>query len=369
MKRKLIASLLLLSILSGCVPSSIVDDILIIEGEGYDYIGHGKIIGTVTMPNFVQGGEPGSQGAGLPTTGSMIRSLSGVTYDGKSLADHFQPEGQKILRAGKIRLMLFNERLAKHGVAKDIAFRNRDPDPPLDITIAVVKGSCKQLLTATDYQTQIPISRYVQDLIMQNSQQNLPDVNLVTFINSYYGSYMDPFMPLIEKQGDHIKLDGLALFRHDKYVLSLGNNQTFVFKMLYQPFNQGVYDYQIKPGKHVALRNVKTSVSYSAKDGNSASPDITAHVKVVAQVRQASPNTVSKQTAPIVSQAFSKHMAKEARRLVSRLQKKRIDPLQLTNYIRSFTHHFNGSDWRERYAHVRFHCKVNVLITQTGISH
>lgn len=369
MKWKLISIVLIFFSLCGCLPTSIVDDILIIEGEGYDYIGNGNIIGTITMPNFEQSGNQGSQGAGLPTTASMIRYLSGKTYNGKSLADKFQAEGQKVVRPGKIRLILFNKRLAKYGLSRELAFRNRDPDTPRDMTIAVVDGSCKELMTATNYQTQIPVARYVQDMIIQNNEQDYPDTDMASFLYSYYGPYMDPFMPIIKKSGDHLEMRGLALFKHDKYAMSIKDDQVFLFKMLYQSFDQGVYDFQYAPGKHVVLRNVRTTIHYQVKDGNSSSPDIIAYTKVLGQVRQASPEAISKFSAPSMSIRLEKHLQNRADRLVQQFQKKGIDPLQLGEQVRSFTYHFDGKTWKERYPHAHFHSRVDVNIVQTGISH
>ncbi|MCO7175887.1 Ger(x)C family spore germination protein [Sporolactobacillus kofuensis] len=370
MKRKItLTSLFLCFIfLAGCIPTSIIDDILIIEGEGYDYIGNGKVIGTITMPNFVQSGNQGSQGAGMPTTASMIRNLSGKTYDGKSLVDKFQSEGQRVIRPGKIRLILYNKRLAKHGLAKQLTFRNRDPDVPRDLNLAIVDGSCKELLTSENYQTQIPIARYVQDMIIHNNEQNYPDSDLSTFLYAYYGTYMDPFMPIIRKKDDHIEMRGLALFKRDKYVMSISENKAFIFKMLYQNFNQGVYDFQFAPGKHIALRNVHTSVSYNVRNGNSTSPEIFAKVKIIGQVRQAYPGSISKATAPRMERKLERDLAYQAKKLVHQLQKKGIDPLQLGDQVRSFTYHFDGKSWPERYRQAHFHCKISVKIQQTGIS-
>lgn len=368
MKMKIIMLCSFLLLLTGCLPSNIIDDILMIEAEGYDYIGNGMIMGTVTMPNYAESGNPGSQGAGLPSTASMMRHISGVTYDGKSLVDKFQPKGQRMIKVGKNRLMLFDKKLAMHSLRKQIDFRNRDPDVPRGLTVAIVEGSTKEMLTAKDYQTQIPVSRYIEDLILQNSQQNYPNTDLAQFLYSYYGDYMDPFMPMLRKQGDHVALIGVAMFRKDKYVMKIGGNDVFVFKMLFQPFNQGVYDFEFAPGKHIALRNVHTTASYQVRDGNSPSPDIYARVKIAAQVRQAYPGSINRFNSNRFAEQLNRHLEWKSTQLVRRFQAYHIDPLGLGDTVRSFTRHFDGDSWPDRYPHARFHCHVAVNIVQTGIS-
>lgn len=369
MKVKIIILFSFLLLLSGCLPTNTIDETLMVEGEGFDYIGHGKVIGTIVMPSFVQNSNPGSQGAGMPTTASLIRQLSGVTYDGKSLVDKFQSEGQEVIRVGSMKVMLFNKQFAKHGLSRQFDFRNRDPDVPSAISIAVVDGSAKKLLSATDYQTQIPIARYIQHMIAQNSQQNYPLTNLRYFLDNYYGPYMDPFMPLIRKNGDHLEIKGLALFKHDKYAMSINENTTFIFKMLYQKFDQGVFDFQSAPGKHVALRNVQTTVKYKVTKGNSASPKVVASVKIMGYVRQAYPKAISTATASRMEKEIAASLAEKAEKLVHRFQKKGIDPLRIGDTVRSFTYHFDGKTWKERYPNADFHCRVHVNIIQTGISH
>jgi spore germination protein len=360
--------LIILTCLSGCIPTNIIDDILMVEAEGTDYLGGGKVMGTVTMPSYIEPGNPGGAGAGLPTTASMMRSISGVTYDGKSLVSHFQPEGQRMLKISKVRIFLYDTALARNGLSKQFDFLNRDPDAPHDLTVAIVEGSTKDLLTYDNYQTQIPISRYAQDLILQNMQQNYPDINMNRVLYSYYGAFMDPVIPLIRRNGDHLELRGLALFNHDKYVMKIRGNDVFIFKMLYENFNQGVYDFEYEPDKHVAIRNVHTTVRYRVRNGNSRSPDIYAHVKMIGQVRQAYPGSISKHSADVTERKLERHMQQKAEDLFTRLQKKGVDPLRIGDTVRSFTYHFDGKSWHERYAHATFHCKVSVNITQTGIS-
>lgn len=355
--------------LSGCVPTYIFDDIMIIEGIGYDYIGNGKIIGTITTPNFVQGtGSGGSQSTGVPANGPMVRTLSAKTYDGKSLIDKFQAEGQMGLQGGKTRLMIYNKAMAKHGLLRQLSFRNRDPDVPRDMNLAVVEGNCREILTSNDYQAQMSVTQYIQNLIQDNSRQNYPETDLAKFLYAYYGAYMDPFMPLIRKQGDHLELRGLAIFKKDRYVMSIPNKKVFLFKMLFQKFNQGVYDMQYAHGKHIALRNVHTAISYYVRNGNSATPDIYAKVKVIGQVRQATPKAISKRTSQSVAKLFEKSLTYNAKALVHQFQKKGVDPLQLGDQVRSFTYHFDGASWPDRYPNAHFHCQVSVNIQQTGIS-
>lgn len=369
MKKKSASSILfILLLLSGCIQGSIIDDILMAEAEGYDYLGNGKVLGTATMPNYVGGGVSGSGGGGLPSTASMMDSATVITYDGKSLVDKLQSKGQKAIRPGKIRLMLFNKAYLKHGLDKVIHFRNQDPDTGHDFFLAMVDGSARDLLLGK-YQTAIPISRYVYDLIFQNEEKNYPTSSLKTFFYSYYGDYMDPIMPIIKEEKDLIKITGIALFRHDKYAGRInGENKAFVFKTLIENFNLGFYDYEFKPGEHIALENVSSHVHYDVKNGNDPQPDIFVSIQIVGHVRQGNPLLKHGDYNTTIKTGMQKDIEKKIRKMVAGFQKKGIDPIGLGQIVRSYTRHFDGASWKGRYPNAHFHVKTKISIIETGVA-
>ncbi|GGL42591.1 Ger(x)C family spore germination protein [Sporolactobacillus putidus] len=367
MKKSLVI-IMMLMLLSGCIEDNIIDDILMAEAEGYDYIGNNQVIGTITTPNYAQGGVSGSGGGGLPATASMMSSATTVTYDGRSLAENLQPKGQKKIKVGKLRIMLFNEALLKHGFEKTIHFRNQDPEVGRDMYLAMVDGSTKDLLTAT-YQTAIPISRYVYDLIFQNQQQNFPKNNLSTFLYSYYGRYADPMMPIIKREKDHIVLTGIMFFKHDKYAGRInGQQKAFIFKTLVENFKFGFYDYTFQQNEHAVLENVSSSRQYVVKNGNSATPDIFATIRITGYVRQGSPLLKTKDYNSTIKRGMEKDLEKQIKKMVAGFQKSGIDPIELGQIVRSYTRHFDGASWSDRYPNARFHVKTKINIVETGVS-
>lgn len=354
--------------LGGCMQDNIIDDILMVEAEGYDYIGNDQVIGTITTPNYAQGGVSGSGGGGMPATASLMTSASAITYDGRSLVEKLTPEGQKAIRAGKLRVQLLNEPLLRHGLKKLIQFRNQDPDVGRDLFLVMVDGNSKDLLQST-YQTAIPVSRYIYDLIFQNQQQNYPRSNLSTVLYNYYGYNTDPFMPIIKKEQDHIVLTGIALLKRDQYVGRLnGQQEAFLLKTLIENFNYGFYDYTFEPDQHVVLENVNSSRHYDVKNGNSAEPDIYAAVNIKGYVRQGNPLLATKEYYSKTQSGIQNEIERALEKMVAGFQKMKIDPIGIGDTVRSYTRNFDARSWPERYSHIHFHAKVNAKIIETGIS-
>lgn len=365
LKKKLIATIMVLVFLSGCLPTSIIDRILIIEAESYDYIGQNKVYGTVVFQNNLSNG--GTSGGGTPPMTTTMRSVSGMTYDGKSLVDRFQQASQRPARVGKLRIMLCDRKMAEHGLEKTLENRLRDADTGGDMYLAVTDGDANQMLTGS-YQTQLPISDYLTNLIDQSEEQNYPSSSLHSILYSYFGSYMDPFMPMIKKRGKHLEMDGIALFKKGKMAMSVPEDDAYIFKMLYEPFNQGFFDYQYSSDQHIALRNIGTGHQYSVKKGNSFRPEIYATVQIQAQVRQVAPGLLKEGPNKALEHKIEQDLEKRACAMVRRFQEKGIDPLGLGDLTRSYTRYFHGKSWPDRYKNAQFHCHVSLTITQNGIS-
>lgn len=360
--------LLLLLVLCGCAQPSVIDDILMAEAEGLDYLGNGKVLGTITTPNYVSGGVSGSGGGGLPSTSSMMNSASAITYDGKSLIEKLQVKGQKAIRVGKLRVMIVNKAYLKHGIKKLIDFRNQDPDVGRDLYLIMVDGSTKDVLEGT-YQTKIPISRYIYDLIFHNQEKNYPQSNMKTFMYKYYGAYMNAYMPIIKKQGNHIVLTGYALIENDRYAGSImGDNDNFIFKSLLETIKLGYYDYEFKPNQHFVLEDTQSDIAYEVKNGNGAEPEITAHVKMSGNVRQGDPEIKTEDYYTNMTKKLQRHLENRMEKMVATFQQKDVDPIGLGDIARSYTRHFDGASWNERYPHAHFHAHVSVNINETGAS-
>ncbi|MCO7124907.1 Ger(x)C family spore germination protein [Sporolactobacillus shoreicorticis] len=369
MKRliSLISCILFLA-LSGCVQPSIIDDILMAEAEGLDYLGDNKVLGTITVPNYVTGGVSGSGGGGLPATAAMMSSASAITYDGKSLVEKLQVKGQKAIRVGKLRVMLLNKAYLQHGIRKLIEFRNQDPDVGRDLYLIMVDGSTKELLEGT-YQTQIPISRYIYDLIFHNQEKNFPLSNMKIFMYKYYGAHMNAYMPIIKKQGKHIVLTGYALIENNRYAGTvMGDNANFIFKSLLETVNLGYYDYEYKPGQHFVLEDIQSTISYKVKNGNGAEPKITAQVKMSGNVRQGNPEIKTKNYYTKMKKKLQNHLENRMENMVAAFQKKGVDPIGLGDIARSYTRHFNDSSWEDHYPNAQFRAHVSIDINETGSS-
>ncbi|TCP26624.1 spore germination protein [Scopulibacillus darangshiensis] len=365
--KKLCLPILLLFIPTGCLHSTVIDDIRLVQAIGYDYVGDDLVLSTVAVPNYTMGG--GESGGG-PSSSATTDSFSVISHTGKAIPTKMQTKAQQPLKLGKVNTILFDEDLAKHGIDDFVDYLNRDPVIGRKLYLAVVDGSTQELLSG-QYEESQAVSIYLNDLIKQNIKYNLPRMNLHEFLYSYFGQGKDPILPILKKSGDHIEITGIALFRNGKYVGKIPiPNKTFIFKLMSQPFEGGAYEFYLKnnPSAYISVLNTGSKVTYSVKNGNSASPDILIHVKMKAIITEAPLRSNPKEYINKISKAMEKDIEKQGEQLVEKFQKMSVDPLGLGAKTRSQTRGWDFEKWKDHYPNADVKLKVDIQVKQTGIT-
>lgn len=359
----LIVSLLFI-FLTGCLPTYVIDDIRLVQALGYDAVSKNRVMGTVAVPNFSSSGSQQTQSQNVQ---SSTDSFSVISNTGKTVPFKLQAKSQEPLRLGKLNVILFNEQLAKRGVEQFVDFFNRDPDIGRQLYIAVVQGKASGVLKGR-YSTGTAVPGYLKKMIEQNTERNLPETNLHDFLYAYFGNGIDPFLPLIKKTGDHIEITGLAIFKTNKMVTAIPFDQSFIFKMMYQPFTQGNYEVRVARNSYVSVENIGSKVDYVIEDGGTSHPKITINVKMQGVIREAESDKKSATYSQKVTKVLDKELRNKANKMIKQFQKENVDPLGLGDRVRSKTRNWDFSKWQQSYPHARIHVSVKVDIAQTGIT-
>ncbi|MCD5322187.1 MULTISPECIES: Ger(x)C family spore germination protein [Pontibacillus] len=368
---KKISMLLLSSFLfiNGCSEKSIIEDIQIVQTMGYDYVDEESIQGTAALSVYGQSeAESTVKNVSISTTAHSVNDMKNKLQETSS-----QP-----IRNGKIETILYNKKLAERGVYEFIDYFSRDSSIGRNVQLLIVDGNAESLLSAS-YEIAPTVSMYLRDLIKQNLEQNLPTVNFHEFLYSYYGEGMDPFMPLVQKENGEINLSGLALFEDDRLVDQIGMDDLFIFKMLYESVQNGIYEFTIQEGgesssepnsNYIVTEAIGSNVHYEITDATDA-PEITIHVKLEGKINEAV-SLKKKENSRRLIDHVETHMEEELQekglQLLQRIQEKKIDPLRIGDRTRAVTRGWKEEDWKKIYPKATFNLNIDVHITQTGIS-
>lgn len=348
-------------VLTGCPQPRIIDDIRIVQALGFDYKNPKNVMATLAAPIFQKGGGGGEQSAKTDSYAVQARK-------GRQVKDLLNIESQHPLEFAKLMVALFDTRLAKSGIFEYVDLLNRDPEIGFNMHLAVVDGSVRELLKS-QYPSNPLISVYLNDMIEQNTKRNLPTTNLQTFLYGYYAQGMDPFLPLLKKESDHVEIKGIALFRDDNYVGYLPYDDAFVFKMMNERFASGSYAAPWDSKHYVSIENIGSTVKYHVKNvsGDPNRSEVTIDVKQVGYMRTSSIGLRPKQYVTTLQQKMEKDLEHKGQKILRNLQKKRVDPLQIGDRVRSYTRNWDSHEWDDYYPHASIKLHVKVRIVQTGI--
>lgn len=346
-------------LLVGCVQTETIENLQIAEGIGYDSADKKKYELTLDVAIF-------STGKDKKVTNT---TLSDVNFTGYGAARSAQNESPKPVTVGKVLVAVYGEELAKKGVIKILDGLKRHPSIGRMVDFCVIEGNAKELLEGTYAFEETP-SRYLKNLLEHHKTGNLPSTNYHEFMYNYSSKGQDPFMVLVKKQNDKIKLSGLALFKEDKYIDAIRGDKLFLFKMLYEHIDYGTYEASFpEEDTYIALETIKSKVDYQIKKGMT-SPEIEITVKAKAFINEVISDIKLQNAADErkLEKMIEAHLKESSLQMIKDFQEKGIDPLGFGDRVRSQTRGWKADKWRELYPDASVDVKIKFDIIEKGIT-
>ncbi|MFC7370926.1 Ger(x)C family spore germination protein [Fictibacillus iocasae] len=355
----LIAAGVLIFLINIGMPSEIIDELQLIHAIGYDSEEDGKIRGTATFPLFNPDGTV------------KIEKFTSTSYTSRYFMSKINTQSPKPLTTGQLRIVLFENTFAQKGVLEIVNTLYRDPNVGNTIHLAVVEGKTSELLRENFVAHPMP-SIYMTELIDQNIEtENLPKTNLHVFLYNYYGKGMDPYLPLLKKGNGKVKLMGLALFKEDKYIAKLNHSESFVFKMLVGGSKSGRYEVKVTNGKqdgYGVIRNIHSKTKYHVTTEN-GKPKFNIQASILGEIHEYPHwlNLEQKSNINLIERAFKKDIEKQAKDMIAKFQKLRIDPLGLGDQVRRRERGWAFEEYKKQYQNMEIKVSAKIEIVQTGI--
>ncbi len=175
--RLVTAMLLSVFFLSGCFPSTrILEDIELIQTNGYDYVDKNTIKTTSQVP-ITQSGQ---------TLITMSEEFTAKAHTSKDARRISLAESPKPFMNGRIGVVLYGKKLAEKGIYRATDTLQRDPSVGRDIFLAIVDGEAETLLKTKNSLNETP-SLYLKELLTHTMKTEIPASTLHHFLYSYYG--------------------------------------------------------------------------------------------------------------------------------------------------------------------------------------
>jgi spore germination protein len=340
--------------MTGCSSEqNIIDDIDLVTAVGYDYIDEGHVRGTVSIPVF----KPDKT-----VTSGTFSNVSTLIRENRAKLDS---ETNKPLLSGKLELVLYNEELARNGIYEYLDYLNRDPSVGSHVYLAVVKGSTNDCLRKR-YETQ-DTGLYISGIIEKNIKRGtIPKTNLHQLLYKYYSKGTDFSLPILVLKDDKVKINGMALFKKDKFVGGISYNQLFAFRTLVEDYKFGIYPLHIE--KNTAdLENINSKRHFSV-DKSGPIPKVKIDIEIEGVIREYKGTKMNHRVVQRLERQFEDQLTKDFNNIISKAQSLQVDPFGIGNILNSRIRHFDFKRYRDYYPDMNIEAKVKVNITEFGVT-
>ena len=350
--------LILILFLSGCtfLPTNIVNEIDMSQGVGYDLAGKKDLKGTIVFPIYKKD----------KTSSTEVRTAIGKSS--KEIRTILNNETRYQLVSGQVRVALYGKKLAEKGINDFVDTIQRDPSIGSLVQMAIVDGDTDELFNMKKYKKE-NISIHIHDLLEHNLEFGLlPRTNLQTFLFQQFQIGQDPYLPLIKKEKDNIKITGMALFKYDQYVTAISMEDLFIFKTLVEKGRNSLHQFILENDDKVVLDTLGSKVKYKVKIVHGR-PEFTIHLKMRQRLQEFVPSKKQRMAFDKgkIEKQVEQKLEKNALKLVTQFKKNHVDPLGLGAKYKEHYRGFNEKQWNMFYPNIKVHVKADVDIRQTGI--
>lgn len=356
---------MIMLLITGCGETRILERLGFIHTTGYDFEPKGKE-DTLRVTIAVPKADP---------EGSIKReTMTTVVASSKEARIHFSRQSELSLVSGQLRNVLFGETLARKGIVEHIDTLVRDPMISQRVKVTVVKGTSYELLNKQYPNHPMP-GQYIDRLLdKEAAKMMIPAVTLYDFTRDLYDDGIDPVAPIVKPAGQDIALDGIALFKDDRYVSRIPPDEVLIFSILRRNFKKGEMSVDLKELGQERSRLLFSSVfnNQKVKVRRDSNGELSARIQVLLKgsvleyigdldiANDAERHKLEKQIAEYVEL--------RTKRMLKSMQKHRADGLGIGMHVRNSMSYaeWNKLNWDEVYPAMKIDCSAKVVIKHYG---
>lgn len=221
-------SMLLMIFLSGCWDEHELHTLFIVTGVALDESDDPE-----KMNIMLQIAKSQSKSSGSDDTYSqkeytiLLKTKSDTMMEGLMKLNR---DSSRTLLLNHNQVLLLGSSLAERGIKDHIDLFMRDQDSRMEVLMIVVEGRAEEALSAKPDQNKISgifLSRVMRDLYSVSSHYQ---IRILDFVSRLLEETTSPVVPIVTviKEGnkEEIKITGMAVFKGDKMISRLSNDET-----------------------------------------------------------------------------------------------------------------------------------------------
>lgn len=356
--------LMLAIMLVGCGDKRILEELGFTQTTSYDLLPGGKLDITLSIPLA----DPEAKARRI-----VLRAATASSKESRiklAMQTHLQ------LVSGQLRNSIFGLSLAKAGLWNHIDTLIRDPSISPQVKVTVVNGNAGELLRK-NYKQQPRTGKYLDRLLQKEANaQTVPRITLYQFARDYYDDGIDPVAPVIKDIGDHIAIDGIGLFRDDRYMTKIDPEDALIFAFLRGRFKQGELSVDLtreaRSDKQIAmLSGLMSARRVKVNRGRDGQTTVTFSIRIQGSILEyIGPYKLSNDSEKRkLENQIEAYIAGKSEEMVALMQKNRVDSLGIGMHVRNSMSYkeWNSKKWNdELYPDIRVQFKISVKIKDYG---
>lgn len=263
---KIIVCLLLIgSMLSGCMSSTHLKDLSVVEGMGIDSNGKETKVTVQTLNVIKTAGSESTEGNMTVNTEAggetIVDAVSSLTND-----------LTRKLFFGQNKLIVLSKDIAENDFKTKLDYFLRSDDTRNDIAVCISDSSAKDIIESKENDSKVPCENILY--LLKNNEETGTSAYVTTgeLLKFYSDKTTDIFLPVLKKNkdSDNVKTAGIGIFSGDKLSYVLDEKETTGFLFISGRVKNCVLEFDSEDyGKiGVKISNIKTQNRAEVKDGN-----------------------------------------------------------------------------------------------------
>ncbi len=351
--RKCTLVLFIVALLTGCVQKSIIDDINIQVGAGFDESGEDEFVGAILVQDY------------LPDKSIVNKIFTTKGKLRKDLRMNTQKKSDRDIAAGGLLFVIFGDELADKGIINFIDNFKRDPSIGARVYLSTANTSAVEIIKG-EYGPQ-GTSNYLYTLLEHNiEERDVPKTNLHIFFRDYHQKGTDAYLPELKQLSPtEVEISGLSIFKKDKEVDVIPPEKMFFFKLMVDRYSRGSISVKLDNGEWATLRSIKSKHKYKIIKTNPS--QVSLDLKIQGSLVEYTGERLTPKLIKEIDKAFEDKVKKECLALIKRFQEKNVDPLGFGKLHRKQVRGFDFKKWEDDYQKLQVKIKADVKIVESGV--
>ncbi|WP_217559145.1 Ger(x)C family spore germination protein [Paenibacillus sp. GbtcB18] len=375
MKIRRLCLLALVTVLTatGCVEQRIFERIGLVVAVGYDKGRDGILSGTSVMYALDK------------ESGHRVTILANQAYTTKKLREDQNRKSSKKLMLGQLRVVLYEEAIARDGLIDLIDSLIRDPSIGTKIYLGISTEKSADILQYP-YRNIRNIGTYLYDTIKQNVLEGqIISPTLHEFLRDYYSAGKDPILPVFVRKGETISTEKVALFKFDKMVGTLSSSDAAYLKLIRNRFKTGTFELKLHKKElepylsknnadrrehiHTVVRIVDTNQKIRLTDPEKPAYDLNMDLKFVLEEISAGINLTEPEVTRTIEKLVTDEFTKKMESVLSEITELKTDPVGFGEIYRQSRRgsSLTKSDWYDKMSSMSVDVHLNMELLRTGV--